>query len=271
MSNAPFATQQAAAEIVALINSRSQSPWPHEIEAIIAKAIAPDRQPSTLLPKVREAVARLNEGFQFLGPQHPGSEEEDAAEAEVSRRQAALEELEKQVPNPPHSYGDLVALAEIARAGAEVRCDGRMAELDQRDVFQRPAARLVEAVLQFAGRDMPSHCQPSAALSADHLRYREVVAEIARFDGSDYPPGMSEEESEPALTALSNEAMTIERKVWATPARTLADVLLRGEMALYNENGIMDELDDPEAYYDERSAAQLIKAVVDVLGGLHAS
>ena len=35
-------------------------------------------------------------------------------------------------------------------------------------------------------------------------------------------------------------------------------------------NGIMDELDDPEAYYDERSAAQLIKAVVDVLGGLHA-
>ena len=39
------------------------------------------------------------------------------------------------------------------------------------------------------------------------------------------------------------------------------DVLLRGEMALYNENGIMDELDDPEAYYDERSAAQLIKAV----------
>ena len=38
----------AAAEIVALINSRSQSPWPHEIEAIIAKAKAPaDRSPST--------------------------------------------------------------------------------------------------------------------------------------------------------------------------------------------------------------------------------
>ena len=49
------------------------------------------------------------------------------------------------------------------------------------------------------------------------------------------PLGMSEEESEPALRALSNEAMAIERKVWATPARTLADVLLRGEMALYNE------------------------------------
>ncbi len=239
MSNAPFATQQAAAEIVALINSRSQSPWPHEIEAIIAKAIAPDRQPSTLLPKVREAVARLNEGFQFLGPQHPGSEEEDAAEAEVSRRQAALEELEKQDPNPPHSYGDLVALAEIARAGAEVRCDGRMAELDQRDVFQRPAARLVEAVLQFAGRDMPSHCQPSAALSADHLRYRGLLPRSRNSMAPTIPP-MSEDDSEAALKALSNEAMALERKAWATPARTLADVLLRGEMALYNENGIME-------------------------------
>jgi hypothetical protein len=117
---------------------------------------------------------------------------------------------------------------------------------------------------------MPSHCQPSAALSADHLRYREVVAEIARFDGSDYPPGMSEEESEPPLRALSDEAMARERKAWTTPAKTLADVLPRGEMALYNENGIMDALDDPEAYYDERSVAQLIKAVIDVLGGLHA-
>ena len=34
--------------------------------------------------------------------------------------------------------------------------------------------------------------------------------------------------------------MAIERKIWATPARTLADVLLRGEMALYNENGVME-------------------------------
>ena len=63
--------------------------------------------------------------------------------------------------------------------------------------------------------------------------------------------------------------MALERKAWASPARTLADVLLRGEMALYNENGVMEHLDDSEAYYDERSVAQLIRAVVDVLGGLH--
>jgi hypothetical protein len=107
-------------------------------------------------------------------------------------------------------------------------------------------------------------------LSPDHLRYREIVAEIASFEGADYPPGKSAAESEAALNALADDAMALERKAWATPAKTLADVLLRGEIALYNENGVMENLDDPEAYYDERSIAQLIKAVVDVLGGLHA-
>jgi hypothetical protein len=65
--------------------------------------------------------------------------------------------------------------------------------------------------------------------------------------------------------------MALERKIWATPAKTLADVLLRGEIALFNENGMMEHLDNPEAYYDDRSVAQLIRAVVDVLGGNNAS
>jgi hypothetical protein len=43
--------------------------------------------------------------------------------------------------------------------------------------------------------------------------------------------------------------------------------LLRGEIALHNENGVMEHLDNPEAYYDDRSIAQLIRALVDVLGG----
>ena len=107
-------------------------------------------------------------------------------------------------------------------------------------------------------------------LSPHHLRYRERLAEIARLDNSDYSPGMSAKEKEEEVGAACEKAMALERKVWATPAKTLADVLLRGEMALYNENGVMETLDDPEAYYDERSIAQLIRAVVDVLGGIHA-
>src|SRR5262245_30523893 len=130
----------AAAEIVALINSRSQSPWPHEIEAIIAKVATPAEpmasHPSPLLPKVREAMARLDEAVGVQAKLHAGAEE-DAAEAEVMRWTAALKELEAQVPNPPCSYGDLVVLAEIGRHGADVGRDGRMAELDQVDCFQR--------------------------------------------------------------------------------------------------------------------------------------
>jgi hypothetical protein len=43
-----------------------------------------------------------------------------------------------QVSNPPRAYSDLVILAEIARAGADVDEDGRMAELDDDDCFERP-------------------------------------------------------------------------------------------------------------------------------------
>jgi len=81
---------------------------------------------------------------------------------------------------------------------------------------------------------------------------------------------MSEEEKEAAVGAACEKAMALERKIWATPATTLADVLLRGEIALHNENAMMDSLDDPEAYYDERAVAQVIRAVLDVLGGPHA-
>ena len=36
-----LSVSEAAAAIVSLINSRAQSPWPQEIEAIIARTIAP--------------------------------------------------------------------------------------------------------------------------------------------------------------------------------------------------------------------------------------
>ena len=44
-----LSVSEAATAIVALINSRSQSPWPHEIEAIIAK-VAPAEAPHCMFP-----------------------------------------------------------------------------------------------------------------------------------------------------------------------------------------------------------------------------
>jgi hypothetical protein len=74
---------------------------------------------------------------------------------------------------------------------------------------------------------------------------------------------------EETLDPLVERAKESERKTWSTPAKTLADVLFRGEMAHHNnsENGALEGLNDYNGYYDTRSAAQLIKAVVDVLGG----
>ena len=106
------------------------------------------------------------------------------------------------------------------------------------------------------------------ALSAEHLAYRNLIAEIGRFDADDERDA---EESEATLTRLMEQASEMERECWAEPAQTWADVLLRGEIALYNENGVMASLDDPKAYYDDRANAQLIKAVVSVLGGLDVS
>jgi hypothetical protein len=57
-----LSASEAAAAIVSLINSRSQSPWPQEIEAIIARAIAPEPMASPSPPKlagIREKIAQL--------------------------------------------------------------------------------------------------------------------------------------------------------------------------------------------------------------------
>jgi hypothetical protein len=96
------------------------------------------------------------------------------------------------------------------------------------------------------------------ALSAEHMEYRRLVAEISRLEWE----GCSEETLDP----LTDRAKEFERKTWSTPAKTLADVLLRGEMARHHnsENGTLEGLNDSNGYFDTRSAAQLIKAVIDV-------
>ena len=152
---AKLSSQEAAAAVVALINSNPRSPRQEEIEAIIAKAVSSLPEPSAgsspLLPKIREAVIRLNEAFDVQGKVHPYDKAaDDAAQARIDEFQDALEELEDQIPSPAQSFSDLVAWAEIAHAGADVRRDGTMAEAEQDDVFSRPAARLIEAVLHLA-------------------------------------------------------------------------------------------------------------------------
>ena len=115
----------AAIEILALIDRKAVPPSADEIKTILKKmARVPDANCSTVLGEVRRVAVRLHESHEIAGKLHPGPEF-DAANAEVDKWRAALEELENQVPNLPGSYGDLMALAEIARFGADV---GKMEE-----------------------------------------------------------------------------------------------------------------------------------------------
>jgi hypothetical protein len=141
--------EQAAIDILALINRTPAPPSVDEIKTILEEmAWVPDANCSTVLGEVRRVAACLHESYEVAGKLHPGAEF-DAANAEIDRWRAALEDLENQVPNLPGSYGDLMVLAEIARFGADVGENGRTADLVADDMFVRPAARLIEAVLQF--------------------------------------------------------------------------------------------------------------------------
>jgi hypothetical protein len=58
--------------------------------------------------------------------------------------------LAMRIPSPPRRFEDLALLAEVALHYADCIGERRMKELDDDDVFVSSAARLIEAVLQFA-------------------------------------------------------------------------------------------------------------------------
>ena len=109
---------EAATRIVGLINSRPATPWPHEIEAIIA-GVAPMSAATTSLPNhvmaYRErAQAYFHHSVNVLGPlpdnapdDHPEWVRNAALSNEVDA--AAIPILR----GPAETWGDIVGLASI--------------------------------------------------------------------------------------------------------------------------------------------------------------
>jgi hypothetical protein len=145
----PQAVQGAAAAIVALINASPRSPRQDEIEAILARTCAAPAQEmpiSDLRIRLRKAMAMSNAALQVAARLQMGAEF-DLADAARSQWEDEIAGIEAEIPNPPRCFEDLVARAEIARHDGDV-VDG--------NVFVGPAGRLVEAVLQIAGKGVRS-------------------------------------------------------------------------------------------------------------------
>jgi hypothetical protein len=104
------------------------------------------------------------------------------------------------------------------------------------------------------------------AASKARAEYLSLIQEIRNHEARRKGSTLAEEEAnEPVFDGLCDAVSTYEReKIWSTPARTWGDVLLYAEAALYNENGIMASRGDDDAYIDERSAAELVNAVITV-------
>jgi hypothetical protein len=89
---------------------------------------------------------------------------------------------------------------------------------------------------QFAAIIDGSHPESRPSLSKEHLEFRRLVAEIEKYN----EPSSCEPDDEKAIEAreatlgrLSDKISAIQNEI-SMPARTLADVLLRAEIALYN-------------------------------------
>ena len=81
-----------------------------------------------LVTKIREAVVQTEALHHVLGKLRAGANF-DAIEKKVSARYEEIRQLGALIPDPPQSFMDLLARAEVARFGADRNQSGEMAKL----------------------------------------------------------------------------------------------------------------------------------------------
>jgi hypothetical protein len=82
--------------------------------------------------------------------------DDEAATARMEAATARLNELANGLPTRPSSFADIVLRAQVARCHADKDLQGRLVGLsddDRVDSEQESAARLIAAVLDYAGID----------------------------------------------------------------------------------------------------------------------
>jgi hypothetical protein len=152
MSEHPISpTDYAAQAIVRLINSSPRTPSRTQIANVLLKCGWHDAsdESAELATEVRAAMARADAATAACGNLHAGPAF-DKAEALAIKRSDELRALVARLPSPPRTFGDIALMAEIACHYADRDANGRMEDLDDDDGFHASAARLIEAILQFA-------------------------------------------------------------------------------------------------------------------------
>lgn len=159
--------QQAATEIVALVNSSPRTPWPEEIAAIIAKAV-PGAAP---MPPMSPAHAAHYAEWRRLIDEHmrefgPGSQdgmtvaEAEADDARMSAHSKVIDALKARILSvPAKTWGDVVLYAQACSweywcgadpEGPDMRRwleDGPQCDHDE----SVDLAKLLEAIFTVAG------------------------------------------------------------------------------------------------------------------------
>jgi hypothetical protein len=145
---------EVANAIHALINRSPRTPLPDQIGVIIEQW----RSTPTRIPKARELDAKLRaamEREERLTLEY-GKTDDQRLVPQIEEASDELQRLSAELPMPPRSLADLRLYAELAHHGADKDCAGRMTALEGGDCFERPAARLIQAVLTMGGLAMPT-------------------------------------------------------------------------------------------------------------------
>jgi len=247
------------------INERPQSPRQDEIEAIIAKAMAPQPMATARLVELRRAIATVEAAEEEAGP---GEARTDATQDRIDRLYAPFDAMTQTVwDTPPTTPVDLHERAIIARHWFNVGRADWENPCDLDDWGDQAIAQLIHGVLQLAGSDIDKAMAPAEApaLHVSELG-RKLRADLARFDawsGKD----VSDADWDDVFASDWDEIYRLEAQI-PNPPRSFADVVARAELAYFGadkgpDNRTMD-LDEGDCW--EGPVARLIEAVLQFAG-----
>jgi hypothetical protein len=149
--------EQAAKNIVALINERPRSPTEAEIARAISSGLyssAPSSAHAEINLSIRQIVHAITESEIRLVALSEGTPAYSRQEAFIDGLWEKLDTLGSKLPTTPQSFEDLLTIAEVAYYWADKEPDGAICSLNKDADCPREhwAARLIFAVMSLGGR-----------------------------------------------------------------------------------------------------------------------